>query len=342
MSDASRILIIGVGDLGTRIAHALATDAATDEIVLGGRNASRGGATAALLNECGLANVTFEQVDALRCQDIERLLRRVRPDLVVQAASLLSPWDLLGRDDPAVHALLAAGFAAQLPAQLPIVSAVMTAAKGMGFNHPIVNCSFPDVTHAILRCHGIEPTIGTGNVAMIARRVSARLRRGGEPKPLVRVLAHHCHVTGAIRSAAPEAGATRPRVFIGEEGARGDQLVYEGKPLVSERSLNALSAASAIPVIRALLPKAHPTRLSTPAPHGLPGGYPVFIKDGRIELDLPPDVTVADAVDFHFTEPLRAALSRIEPSLAEPLSYSSAYARFLLLRERLEAPGSGV
>ena len=45
---------------------------------------------------------------------------------------------------------------------------------------------------------------------------------------------------------------------------------------------NAVTAAATLPVLEALLPGAPPLRWSTPAPDGLPGGYPVthdFVPD---------------------------------------------------------------
>ncbi|HLJ14147.1 MAG TPA: hypothetical protein VKV15_06595 [Bryobacteraceae bacterium] len=352
----SRILIVGAGDLGSRIAGGLIHDTGVGLIVLAGRDSSRGTAFAALLNDCGEADVAFEPLDALRRSDTEKLLRCTRPDLIVQAAILLSPWYLAQRQEPAVRALLSAGFAAQLPAQSPIVRAVMEAVRATDFRGPVINCSFPDVTNPILKCLELEPTIGVGNAAMIARRVAARLRGGQEVSPLVRVLAHHSQVTATIRSEPPRYGRSRPLVFLGEKGARADQLAYEGVPLNSDPSLNALSAASALPVIRALLPGARPARLSVPGPLGMPGGYPVKIESGQIELDLPPGLSANEAVLFqqrcaqedgidcidrdgtvHFTEQLRAALSQIDPALAEPLSPSDAYTRFLLFRDRLYA-----
>jgi hypothetical protein len=355
-----KLLFIGAGDLATRIIGALVHDARIGEIVIAGRAVNRTAALAGLLNDCGQVETTFKPLDALNPSAIERLLRQEQPDLLVQCASLLSPWHLPARTDTVADTLRTAGFAAQLPAQLPIVLAVMQGARTAGFTGPVINCSYPDVTNAVLARLGLAPTIGTGNVSMIARRIESQLRVRSEP-PLVRVLAHHCHVTGCVRSEPPGFCKTRPQVFLGEDGARADDLVYSGKPLASDPSLNALSAASALPVIGAFLPGAPATRLSAPGPLGLPGGFPIRIESGSIYLDLPPAVSLQDALDFQqrsgredgveriqtdgtvcFTEEFRAMIAKIDCSLAEPLQPGSAYSRFLTLKQLLDSPPDAV
>ena len=78
------------------------------------------------------------------------------------------------------------------------------------------------------------------------------------------------------------------RVFLGEHGERADHLAYLGHPYAAGVVYNQVTAAACVRVVEALLPGAGTTRISAPAPFGLPGGYPVVIEDGTISLDLPP------------------------------------------------------
>lgn len=349
------ILIIGLGNLGKRIAAGLAGCAEVDELLLAGRAAGEGPPFAALLAACGTARVRFTELDSGRPSSVELLLRRERPDVVVQCASLLSPWHLSLHPGPVATALRSAGFAAQLPAQLPLLLNLMQSARAVDFRGAIVNCSFPDVTHPVLAGLSLAPAVGTGNVSMIRARVCAVLRtRGVGALPEVRVLAHHAHVTPVVLSAPPEESETRPRVYLGERGERADNLAYAGPPLRSDPSLNALSAASALPVIRALLPGSAPLQTSAPGPLGLPGGYPVRIADGQVRLDLPHTLSLDEARDFQrrsarldgvetiaedgtvfLTEAAQEILRGLHPELAEPLPPSEALNRFRLLRSIL-------
>ncbi len=365
---SGRVLIIGLGDLGRRFAASLANDTEIRELILTGRNAVEGASFAGLMAACGAARVRFVELDARYRSLLEQVLRQEQPDVVVQCASLLSPWYLASHPSLVTSGLRSAGFAAQLSAQLPLIMNVMEAVRCVDFRGAVVNCSYPDVTHPILARAGLSPTIGTGNVSMIQARVRAVLHERSAPEkddspvalPLIRVLAHHAHVTSSVLSARPEDADARPRVYLSEEAQRADELAYAGVPLQSNPTLNALSAASGVPVIRALLPGSRPLRISAPGPLGLPGGYPLRIIGGQIELDLPDSLSLGEAVAFQnrsarldgvesigddgtvtFTEPTQVILRRIHPQLAEPLHPSEAARRFEVLQSALRSRPEG-
>lgn len=362
----SRILIIGLGDIGRRLAAGLAQYGGVSELIVAGRNLAEGPALAALLAACGETRVRFAKVDASQRPSIEQLLRRERPDIVIQCASLISPWYLSAHPGPRAMTIQAAGFAAQLPAQLPLIMNVMQAVRSIDFRGSVINCSYPDVTNPILARMGLAPTIGIGNVSMIRLRVLAVLRERGssgeksssDNLPLVRVLAHHAHVTRVVLSRSPEDAGSRPQVYLGENDdiQRANELAYAGTPLQSNLGLNALSVSSGLPVICAFLADSAPLRTSAPGPAGLPGGYPILIADRKITLDLPPDLSLDEAVDFQnqsarldgveaiaddgtviFTEAARQSLRKVDPRLAEPLHPSQAEERFRVLKSLLEA-----
>lgn len=354
----ARVLIIGAGDVASRFAMGLAASGRVGAITLAGLSQGRGPETAGLVATCCDCLVRFEPLDATRQGEVEALLRRERPDLVVQAGSLLSPWTLLGRRDPLARAIAATGLGLQLPVQLPILLTVMRAAQSVGHAGPIANVSFPDATHPILDQLGLAPTIGLGNVSMIHLRVRAALReRDGEgPLPPIRVIGHHRHVYGVMAATPPAQKLGRCHVHLGEAGERADELAYAGQPIPAGLRYNEVTAASALPVMLALLPGAAPLRFSAPAPHGLPGGYPVRIAEGRIDLDLPEGVALAEAVAFNrriaradgieaiasdgtvsFTEAARRAVAGLAPELAEPLPPDEAGRRASRLLALLNA-----
>ena len=334
---SARVLLVGLGDLGRRLAGHLAGLGEVGELVLAGRSEGEGPPFAALLAACGTARVRFVPLDAGDEGAVVRLLRRERPDLVVQSAALLSPWLLPGRGDPAAAALFDAGFALQLPAQILLVRTLMRAVAAAGLTAPVVNCSYPDLTHPVLACEGLAPLVGIGNAGMIGARVRAALRSAGRAVDPVRVVAHHAHVTPVVLSRPPAEPEMRPWVFLGEAGELADDLAYAEPPLRSERGLNGLPAASGLPLLRSLL-GGPPVRTSAPGPAGLPGGYPVRVAEGRVELDLPPGLALAEAVAFQwrcarfdgveslaedgtvfFTAQAQAAVAALDPALAEPL-----------------------
>jgi hypothetical protein len=262
-----------------------------------------------------------------------------------------------GRTDKIAKALSQAGLAVQLPAQLPILSTVMKAIREVDFNGPIANLSFPDVNHVVLDRFGLAPTIGLGNVSISHLRVRAAIRKNlihegalADSFPLIRLIGHHHQVYNVMEARTPDNPDEYCRVYLGEEGQRADELAYQGYPITPGIDFNIITAAAALPAILALLPGSEPLRFSVPAPKALPGGYPVVISDGSVELDLPENVDLHEAVEFQwqlarhdgvekvteegtvlFTDKAKQAVKSIDPDLCEPLTLDKCLPRWLLL-----------
>jgi len=213
-----RILIIGVGNAGLKIADGLARSGKVDVLILADISPEGGPDIAGMLDSCYDCEVKFIELDGLQQKKVEELLHNEKPDMVVQSASLTSPWAMHGRTDKIATALSQAGLGVQLPA------------------------------------------------------------------------------------------------------------------------------------ILALLPGAEPLRFSVPAPKALPGGYPVVIGDGQVELDLPDKVDLQEVLDFQwqlarhdgvetitqdgtvlFTDKAKQAVKSIDPHLCEPLKLDKCLPRWLLL-----------
>ena len=137
-----RILIVGVGNAGLKIADGLARSGKVDELILGDISPEGGPEIAGMLDSCYDCDVKFIELDGLQQIKVEKLLRDEKPDVVVQSASLTSPWAMYGRTDKVAMALSQAGLGVQLPAQLPILSTVMKAIREVDFNGPVANLSF--------------------------------------------------------------------------------------------------------------------------------------------------------------------------------------------------------
>ncbi|MFJ8040265.1 saccharopine dehydrogenase NADP-binding domain-containing protein [Kitasatospora sp. NPDC096147] len=333
------VLVIGAGDMGERLVDGLAASGAVRRVLVAGRGeAAR--AVAAAVGSARDCRVESVRLDASRPEEVAALLTAERPVLLVNSAAVRGPWATAGRTDPAAEAVAAAGLALRLPYQLPLVLSVMRGVRLAEYAGPVVNLSFPDVTGPVLARLGLAPTVGLGNAGMVRLRVRAALR-AGRPEgelPLVRVLAHHAQVYGVMRSEAPADPALRCRVHLGEQGERADDLAYLAPPLAPGPRYNLVTAAAALPVLTALLPGGAPLRTSTASPGGLPGGLPVRIADGTVLPDLPPGLTLDEAVAWnermaagdgvdridpdgtvHLTEAVHRAVAGIDPGLAAPI-----------------------
>src|SRR5262249_17851213 len=89
--DKKRVVIIGLGDLGRRIALGLANRSEIGEILFLTRNKAAA-SVSSLISGCGNVTARFEPIDALDTDALAEVLYRERPSLIVQCACLLSPW----------------------------------------------------------------------------------------------------------------------------------------------------------------------------------------------------------------------------------------------------------
>lgn len=361
--------ILGGGDVGLRMADGLLRQVGhlhqggLRRLIVADADVARVGPAVAMLDCCHGAAVDFEPLDGGDPRALERALRAARPDLIVQAASPISPWAIIGRDHPVARALGSAGIALQLPAQLPIVHTLMRVVREAGIAAPVANVSMPDFVHPVLATRDLAPTVGLGNASILLLRARAAQKRRAPDleagaRPLLRVIGHHQQVYGVMQAQPPEDEALRTRVYVGEEGRRDDALAYEGTPAPTGPSYNVITAAAAIPLLAALLPGAAPLRFSAPAPEGRPGGYPVRIEAGALSLDLPEGVDLDEAVAFNrrlgaedglaeiagtgqvrFTERAEAAVRDLDPRLAEPFDPWRGEERTRLLLETVRAMG---
>jgi hypothetical protein len=346
-----KILIVGLGDLAERIVTRLAT-AGGVELVLAGRRPEVAAALARFASSLGDIAARGVPLDALDRAQVADLVARERPALIVQCAALVSPWALGGREDAAAVALRAAGFALQLCAQLPCVATVTAAARDAGHAGPIVNCSYPDLTHPVLHRSGVAPDVGIGNAGMVQALARAALGRAEREAPL-RVVAHHFHVGAVARSdAALLGGLPLPRIFAGDREVDAAPLLFGHAPIALDRRLNELTAVHAAPLIRAMLPGGAPLLTAAPGPLGLHGGWPVRIEHGRVDLDLPAGTVPSDLAaglaraargdgverieqdgTVVFTAQAQDRLWRVCRELALPLAPSDALARARVLQD---------
>ncbi len=365
MTARIKIAILGMGDLARKIALGLAAQGAEVDLLLVSRDARRGAAFARLCAACRTVPATtrFIALDGLDQVAVQAFLKQEQPGLIVQCASLLSPWALYERQDAVALALRKTGFALQLASQLPVVHNLMLAMRAIGVSTlacPIINCSYPDASNAILGKRELAPTLGIGNAGMILDLArAAYLAQHHVPARQMRVLAHHAHVAPIVSAQyASTQDCAMPRVFLQHEEVTDLAALFGGPPITLERDLNALSAAHALQIIRAFLPQAAPLQTSAPGPFGLAGGWPICIQEQRISLDLPTGLVQADLVQWQrqaarfdgieqikddgsviFTEAAQAALPSACRVLAQPLQVEDALQRHALFTQILEQNG---
>lgn len=316
-SAGATVLVVGLGDLGTRVFNALTQSASIERLIGGSRNQESGTATAsqaALAADLagGPRHVTFERLDLDCVEETAQQLSLLHPDIVVMAASRHTWWRPSGTKAEQRQMLARLPYTVWLPLHLAPVRRLMEARQLSGTRGRVACLPFPDVVGPALRPLGLQPDIGAGNVTEVAaklRLLAARSHNVPREDVQVRLVMHHAAERDAFAAFTSLVGGNQPEEtppWLGEVRVRNvllppeqvNALFRSAYPLPTGRDSQSLTAAATIHLIDALLSDS-PVQTHAPAPHGFPGGYPVVVSRDTIELDLPSNATVEGAIDIN-------------------------------------------
>lgn len=351
------LLIIGTGYFAEIMLNDLASTApAPLRVVIAGRNQTRlkwlctaSNARAAIFGRP--VRFSADTFDLDTTESVAQGLRRCSPSVVVQSASLQSPWAVDRPDSEWSRLVNAAGFGITLAFQSMLPVRTASALQQLGSTALFVNTCYPDGVNQLLRARQLPITCGVGNIAIFWSVIAGTFAPA--ERAAIRVLAHHQHLVqwrkpGSERSGAPV------RVWQGETEMTDVQNRFRDIQLPF-RDLNVISGGSAAPVLVALT-GGQDCRSHVPGPNGLPGGYPVRVSAGRVELDLPKSISVDEAIAWNrqfedadgvsitaqgrvvYSERAHAALHKVSPEVAagfEVRDLESAYTALQALRTRL-------
>lgn len=309
-------MMIGAGDLGVRVATSLMTREKIDELTLVDLPNGDGPKAAEYMSCCFPVPIHFEGINCMDTSAVETVLLKHKPDIIVFCASLRSSDTVMRTTDPRGKAMWNAGMGVQLAFQLPILISVMRAVKNVVPDTLVANFTIPDTCHKILHSGNLAPTIGLGNPGIMQMRIKANLVRSGiapADVPLVRIISGFTHNVPVIFGVDPGDKSKDPMVFLGDDGTRAtNDIMYMGEDLFNVLPMNYATNLSSLLVIEALLPGGPECRTSSPGAFGLFGGYPVKIVDQKMELDLPAEVTLEEAIEFNKATMPDTGIDRID------------------------------
>lgn len=358
MDQSCDVLVSGTGSFAARIVFDIAATANSPvRVVIAGRNRERlswikvaANSRAAIFRRPA-AFETFE-IDLLAASAPAQLIAATSPRVVIQAASVQTSAVIAKSGDGWSKLVAEGGLSATAVSNSLISSRVAAAISASGKPIGLINCCFPDVVNGIIKAMGHEVVSGVGNVAILSSVFAGA--RGLADGGRIKVLAHY-QTIAAFRRKPEQRSGTPPRVWIDGAEIKDVYAEFADVKLTPEPAID-ISGASGVPLALALADGTDWVG-HTPGPHGLPGGYPVRLRDRQLALDLPAGITAAEAVAWNaafeqnsglvideqgnarYTGRLQECLRAHSPALAEGFQVKdleSVYLEMLRLRETLE------
>ncbi len=299
------ILMVGSGSVSETTCRALALSSSKPlKVAVLGRSKPRVEMITALANAMsgGISNKVEFIADTVNWEsesDIGDKIAKYSPRLIFHTATLQTPWDFLGdvKQTRWKQFVWEAGNAVVLPLQVQLVKRVAEIAKTMNPTPIMVNACFPDHTNPILKYLDLPITSGIGNVAMFAGCLRSRYPQPEHKVQIIGHLYHYFKILGKTHN--PDLDG--PRVWIDNQEIKDVETTlssaFHDLRFINSHGIiiNELVGTNCAELLSALLGD---TTVMTHAPgvNGLPGGYPIKVKNGQIEVDLPSSCNLEDAI----------------------------------------------
>jgi hypothetical protein len=221
---------------------------------------------------------------------LPQLLQDIQPSFVVHAASLVSPWEQRNPQSRWSQLLSRCGFGLTLPLQAVLALKTVRAIQQSAADCQLINASYPDGVNPLLAALGLPVLCGVGNIAILAAAYEACIPAGVR----FSMIAHHSDI-GRI-GATDRQRTDHIRVWLDDvETNESDPTFLKLMRQIRGAELNQVTGATVVSLLARLTSHGE-FRCHLPGPNGLPGGYPVRFRSGRVFLDLPAGFSQSEAI----------------------------------------------
>jgi len=306
------VMIFGLGDLGGWALEFLARCEGVGTIIaadlreeLGVMKTHTAAVGAAQLGY--YKTIKFQKCDVRDIDGTAELLKAINPDLIYSTVTLAA-WSQMAFFPREIEKKAEKASLVRLPLQILLVSKLMQAVKKSGITAPVLNHSLPDIVNPVLWRNGLGPLCGIGNldivVSEIYRKISLAENVPIREITICMVAAHSVGVLGT-RTGVPFFFKILVRDKDITSKVDIDSLISDrlmGGPAPDRSFRNwykyPIVASCAVKNIMAIL---NDTNLYThaPGPIGLPGGYPVRLSAKGVEVVLPEEITLEEAIKIN-------------------------------------------
>jgi len=303
----NKVMLIGLGRVGENALSLLARNPGVISIIAADKREEYSknivnSTIVAAGNEGYYPNISFRRVDLNDIKGTSELLKDVTPDVILNVATLMSPW-ILSKLPPKTHrkVIQAGGLGPFLPLQTVLIYKLMQAVKRAGIITHVVNASYCDIIHHLLGKVGLAPTTGMGNIDTLVTSVKKVV--GDElqisMKNIKVFMIAHLSIFGYANEFGV-LGAPKPflKIMVNDK-EETDRFNVEELIIQAVRTPGTLipavaakrAASSGVKIVKALLNDAGEF-LHAPGPNGLPGGWPVWINAQGVEVVLPKEMSM--------------------------------------------------
>lgn len=199
-SPLRRVLILGCGVIGGNVLDLLSRLMPWLEITIACRTEARllervNLAAAVAMNVVGTCpRLSYRVLDLADVSRTSDLIDELKPQVVINATSLQTFWEISTLPKDAYLALNEARIGPWIPNHLALAWKLMRAVKATSQHPFVINTAFPDSVNPVLAQAGLAPSVGAGNLANAVptlRRAAAKLLDTDPDRVEVRFVAHH-------------------------------------------------------------------------------------------------------------------------------------------------------
>jgi len=319
----NKVLLLGIGDIGKQVLNFLVRDHKCPELLAGDFNedVGRKRVNAAISNAAVMGlypKVTFEKFDLSDVDRTAEQISKFKPDVVING-TVMQTWHVIRALPNEIYQKLSkATLGAWTPCQVALAYKMMLAIQKSGVKTRVVNTAFSCETNPMLGSVGLAPDIGIGNVELLqpgCRMIAAEKLEVPISMVQVYLVAHHLWWVYR-REFGYQEGPFWMKIMLNDKDVTSQfdtkQLLIESDELYNPGpDFTVISASSTIKNMYALM---DPVGIFThsPAPQGLPGGYPVFISERGAEVYLPDGITLEQAIEINEKSQYLDGIAKIE------------------------------
>lgn len=251
-------------------------------------------------------DLEFMKINLFDIEKTTEQLKSIDPDLIYAAVSLLTWWIPRYLPKKQADRITQAGIGSFLPMHLTLLYNLMRAIRKAGIDPLVVNASIPDITAPTLKKAGLPYTVGIGNIGIVIPLLKWTVsKKLGIPMRdiTVSMVAPHFVAYALTRVGTTEGAPYFLKIIVNSKDVTSkidpDKSLARRNPglpkLLGGIEINSLVAACSVSVIRGLIQNTQEI-IHAPGPNGLPGGYPIRVGRKGVEVVLPEELTLEEAV----------------------------------------------